>query len=186
MSNEIWDALVHGRPLGGAGVPKIDGRLDLRDLRVAEPFAVETTRTQLADVTALGGITSVRSVSWHSIDFSGSLLPGLRFLDCQIHNCVFDRCRMSDLRVWRTDFADVSFRSANLRGAVLGGTSEAFAFDARSDQFRIVAVPFIGMDDLRDAIVIASNFRGFLEGLFTSGIPFLSRRAADGGANRRG
>src|ERR1700722_16817015 len=124
MSNEIWDALVHGRPLGGAGVRKIDGRLDLRNLRVAEPFAVETTRTQLADVTALGGITSLRSVSWHSIDFSGSLLLGLRFLDCQIHNCVFDRCRMSDLRVWRTDFADVSFRSANLRGAVLGGTSE--------------------------------------------------------------
>jgi uncharacterized protein YjbI with pentapeptide repeats len=124
MSNEIWDALVHRRPLGDAGVPKIAGRLDLRNLRVAEPFAVETTRTQLADVTVLGGITSVRGVSWHSIDFSGSLLPGLRFLDCQIHNCVFDRCRMSDLRVWRTDFADVSFRSANLRGAVLGGTSE--------------------------------------------------------------
>ena len=66
------------------------------------------------------------------------------------------------------------------------GAGEAFAFDTRSDQFRIVAVPFIGMDDLRDAIVIATNFRGFLEVLFTSGIPFLSRRAADGGANRRG
>jgi len=124
MSTEIWDALVHGRPLDDAGVPKIDGRLDLRNLRVAEPFAVETTRTQLADVTVLGGITSVKGASWQSIDFSGSLLPGMRFLDCQIHNCVFDRCRMSDLRVWRTDFADVSFRSANLRGAVLGGTSE--------------------------------------------------------------
>ena len=66
------------------------------------------------------------------------------------------------------------------------GAGEAFAFDTRSDQFRIVAVPFIGMDDLRDAIVIATNFRAFLEVLFTSGIPFLSRRAADGGANRRG
>jgi hypothetical protein len=66
------------------------------------------------------------------------------------------------------------------------GAGEAFAFDARSDQFCIVAVPFIGMDDLRDAIVIATNFRAFLEVLFTSGIPFLSRGAADGGANRRG
>jgi hypothetical protein len=52
------------------------------------------------------------------------------------------------------------------------GAGEAFAFDTRCDEFRIVAVPFIGMDDLRDAIVIATNFRTFLEALFTSGIPF--------------
>ncbi len=52
------------------------------------------------------------------------------------------------------------------------GGGEAFAFDTRCDQFRIVAVPFVGMDDLRDAVVIATNFRTFLEVLFTSGIPF--------------
>jgi hypothetical protein len=55
------------------------------------------------------------------------------------------------------------------------GAGEAFAFDTRSDQFRIVAVPFIGMDDLSDAIVIATNFRSFLEVLFTFGIPFPQR-----------
>jgi uncharacterized protein YjbI with pentapeptide repeats len=124
MSTEIWDALVHGRPLGDAGVPKIDGRLDLRNLHIAEPFAVETTRTRLADVTVMGGLTEIKGASWQSIDFSDSLLPGLRFLDCQIRDCVFDRCRMTDMRVWDTDFADVSFRSADLRGAVLAGTSE--------------------------------------------------------------
>ena len=124
MSTEIWDALVHGRPVGDAGAPKIDGRLDLRNLRIAEPFAVETTRTRLADVTVMGGLTEIRGASWQSIDFSDSMLPGLRFLDCRIHNCVFDRCRMHDLRIWRTDFADVSFRSADLRGAVLAGTNE--------------------------------------------------------------
>jgi hypothetical protein len=64
------------------------------------------------------------------------------------------------------------------------GAGEAFAFDTRSDQFRIVAVPFIGMDDLRDAIVIATNFRAFLEVLFRCGIPFLSRRTTDIAANR--
>jgi len=65
------------------------------------------------------------------------------------------------------------------------GAGEAFAFDSRTDQFRIVAVPFIGMDDLRDAIVIATDFRTVLEVLFTSGIPF-SRRAADIGTNGGG
>ena len=55
------------------------------------------------------------------------------------------------------------------------GGGEAFAFDTRSGQLQIVAVPFIGMDDLADAIVIATNFRAFLEALFTTGIPFPQR-----------
>jgi uncharacterized protein YjbI with pentapeptide repeats len=124
MSTEIWDQLIHGKPPRGPGIPKIDGRIDLRNLHISEPYAVKTMKIPLADVTVLGGITSIESVSWQSIDFSSSQLPGLRFLDCQIRNCVFDRCRMADLRVWRTDFANVSFRSADLRGAMLGGTSE--------------------------------------------------------------
>jgi hypothetical protein len=64
------------------------------------------------------------------------------------------------------------------RGLFLFGSNgggEAFAFDTRTGQFRIVAVPFIGMDDLADAIVIATNFRTFLEVLFTTGIPFQQR-----------
>jgi uncharacterized protein YjbI with pentapeptide repeats len=124
MSAEIWNQLVHGKPLSDAGVPKVGDRFDLRNLHVPEPHAVDTIRIPLADVTVLGGTTSIEKATWQSIDFSSSQLPGLRFLDCQIRNCVFDRCRMDDLRVWHTDFANVSFRSADLRGAVLGGTSE--------------------------------------------------------------
>src|SRR6202035_821724 len=124
MSTEIWDQLIHGKRLSDVGVAKIDGRFDLRHQDVAEPHAVKTLRTPLADVTVLGGITSIEGANWQSIDFSSSKLPGLRFLDCQIRNCLFDRCRMGDLRVWCTDFANVSFRSADLRGAMLGGTSD--------------------------------------------------------------
>ena len=55
------------------------------------------------------------------------------------------------------------------------GGGEAFGFDARTGQFRIVAVPFIGMHVLSDAIVIATDFRAFLEVLFATGIPFPQR-----------
>jgi len=41
MSAEVWQRLVEGKPLG-AGVPKIDGRYDFRNLRIAEPRPVET------------------------------------------------------------------------------------------------------------------------------------------------
>jgi hypothetical protein len=51
------------------------------------------------------------------------------------------------------------------------GAGEAFAFDTRSRPPAIVAVPFVGLD-WDDAIFIARDFRGFLERLFLSGIPF--------------
>jgi hypothetical protein len=57
-----------------------------------------------------------------------------------------------------------------LFGSNLGG--EGFAFDTRTGQFQIVAVPLMDMDDLDNAIVIGTNFREFLEVLYTIGIPF--------------
>jgi hypothetical protein len=89
MSTEIWQQLIHGKPFDAAGVPLIEGRLDLRNLHVPEPHAVKTLRMPRMDVTVLDGITSIEGVSWQSIDFSGSQLPGLRFMDCQLRNCVF-------------------------------------------------------------------------------------------------
>ena len=152
MSIEIWRQLLHGMSLADSGVPNFEGRFDLRNLHVPEPHAVETVRTSFADVTVLGGITSIEHATWQSIDFSSSQLPGLRFLDCQIRDCVFDRCRMDDLRVWRTDFANVSFRSADLRGAVLGGTSEN---DGRRNSFH--DVDFTAAD-MRGTIYGAAEF----------------------------
>jgi fluoroquinolone resistance protein len=124
MSIDIWQQLVRGKLFDAAGIPAIHGRLDLRNLHVAEPRAVETLRMPRMDVTVLDGITSIEGVTWQSIDFTDSQLPGLRFSDCQIRNCIFDRCRLDDMRVWSTDFASVSFRFTDLRGTVLGGTTD--------------------------------------------------------------
>ena len=55
------------------------------------------------------------------------------------------------------------------------GAGEAFAFDVRTAPHPIVAIPFLGLE-WEDAILIATNFRGFLETLFTSGIPFCAGR----------
>jgi hypothetical protein len=82
MSTEIWNRLLYGKPLSERDVPTVDGRFDLRNLHVPEPHAVETVRTPLADVTVLGGITSIEHATWHSIEFSssqfgGTAIPGL-------------------------------------------------------------------------------------------------------------
>lgn len=152
MSIEIWQQLVRGKPFDAADIATIDGRLDLRNLHIAEPRAVETLRMPRMDVTVLDGITSIECVSWQSIDFTGSQLPGLRFSDCQIRDCIFDGCRLDDMRVWRTDFANVDFRSADLRGAVLGGTSDN---DDRRNTFH--DVDFTAAD-MRGSIYGAAEF----------------------------
>jgi uncharacterized protein YjbI with pentapeptide repeats len=152
MSTDLWRQLIQGKPFDAVGNPTIDGRLDLRNLHIPAPRAVETLRMPRLDVTVLDGITSIEGVSWQSIDFSGSQLPGLRFMDCQLRNCVFDRCGLDDLRVWRTAFTNVSFRSADLRGAVLGGTSDN---DSRRNTFH--DVDFTSAD-MRGSIYGAAEF----------------------------
>jgi hypothetical protein len=84
--------------------------------------------------------------------------------------------RVEELSERNTGYEVAEFAPGLLLFGSNGG-GEAFAFDTRSGQFRIVAVPFIGMDDLSDAIVIATNFRTFLEVLFATGIPFPRRVA---------
>jgi uncharacterized protein YjbI with pentapeptide repeats len=59
---------------------------------------------------------------------------------------------MDDLRVWRTDLANVSFRSADLRGAVLGGTGEN---DSRRNIFHDVDFTEA---DMRGTIYGAAEF----------------------------
>jgi hypothetical protein len=59
MSSEVWNQLIHGKPLGDLDVAKVNGRFDLRNLRIPEPYDVETIRTPIANVTVLGGLTSI-------------------------------------------------------------------------------------------------------------------------------
>jgi uncharacterized protein YjbI with pentapeptide repeats len=147
-----WEQLIRGRPLDDLGIAKIDGRLDLRNIHVADPYPVKKMASPVGEVTFLGGITDLKNARWLSIDFSGSQLSGLRLSDSEVQNCLFDRCRMHDLRVWRTAFSNVSFRGADLREAVLGGTSES---NTKRNSFH--NVDFTGAD-MRRSIYSAAEF----------------------------
>jgi uncharacterized protein YjbI with pentapeptide repeats len=152
MNSKIWDRLLQGSPLHALGVDRKEGRFDLRNLHVAEARATQTNRTRVGDTTILEGTTEIRGMNWQSIDFSSSQLPTLRFFDCKISDCVFDECTLRDLRVWGTAFTDVSFRSANLRGAVLGGVQ-----DSKRNIFKNVD---FSSADLRKTVYVAAEFLG--------------------------
>src|SRR5260370_23178393 len=152
MNSDIWDRLVRGKSLHDLGIAQREGRLDLRNLHVQEPRAARTQRKSVADITTLEGVTEIRGVNWRSLDFSSSQLPGLRLFGCNISDCVFDECRFHDLRAWGTSFSNVSFRSADLHGAVLGGVQ-----DGRRNIFKNVNFTFT---DLRKTVYVAAEFSG--------------------------
>ncbi|MFI5015131.1 MAG: pentapeptide repeat-containing protein [Hyphomicrobiales bacterium] len=105
----------------------------MRNLHFLEAQVIKTMQMPAANVNVLERTTKIRGVSWRSLDLSSSRLPNVRFFDCKVEDCIFDRCRLSDFRVWGTDFSDVSFRSAFMRRAVLGGDLEG-----RTNTFRHV------------------------------------------------
>lgn len=124
MSIEIWHRLCHGESLDGLGIGLIGGRLDLRNLRLPEAEVTGKIRLPMADLNVLAGTTMIKGISWRSLDLSSSRLPHIRFLGCEIEDCIFDRAYLEDLRVWSTSFRNVSFRSADMRETSLGSVFE--------------------------------------------------------------
>ncbi|SEC59012.1 Uncharacterized protein YjbI, contains pentapeptide repeats [Rhizobiales bacterium GAS188] len=122
MNTEAWIKLIHGHPLAGGEPRTPEGRLDMRRLHLDDPRTVKTIRTDIAQINVLAGITEIRGAIWQSIDFSSSRLPGLQFFDCRIRDCLFDRCKLTRLRVWATEFSNDSFRYADLRDCSLGSS----------------------------------------------------------------
>lgn len=112
--------LAAGAPLDGLGLGKVGGRWDLRGLRLPEtegsgPRPVSHgipswERTELSHVPLVG------------LDLSEAILTGMRLIDVDIRDCVFDRARLDDAAMWETRVVASSFRSASMREMVMGGS----------------------------------------------------------------
>lgn len=152
QNREVWKRLIQGKLLNGIGLGVKNGRLDVSGLLAPEPAIVKTVRTSLADVSTLDGITVLNQTKWDSLDFSGSRLNGLRFLNCKITDCVFDDCDCRDWRLWGTTVSNTTFVSADMRNSALGGVQEH-----RVNTFRKVDFT---MTDLRQTAYVSARFIG--------------------------
>lgn len=152
MKSEAWSRLIHGRSLSGLALDSKEGRLDLRRLVVPEPLAVRTISMDVGDVAVLKGMTVIRGATWESLDFSHSRLNGLRFFDCTIRDCVFDKCSCRDWRLWGTLVSDTCFHSADLRSSALGGVNAGKGNTFRNVDFTKA--------DLRETAYSSARFEG--------------------------
>src|SRR5262245_11151261 len=123
-THEIWRRLLRSESFATLGLPLIDGRVDLRELRAPEPTVVREFATEFAHVRELGGVIELRRVRLDGLDFSGAKLAGLRWMDSTITNCRFDGADCSGWRMWAMNVLDSTFRRAKLRDVSVGGTHD--------------------------------------------------------------
>jgi hypothetical protein len=80
-------------------------------------------------------------VTLQDLDLSGAVLPHIRFRNCRIVNCCFERARFDDLRIWGSEFVFCDFFRTALPEIVLGsGANYASANIWRSVNFTAAAL----------------------------------------------
>ena len=152
MERKIWNRLASGQGIEKLGLDTIDGRIDLRNLNVPERQLERVVKSSIGVFRKFGGITKIEGASWEKLDFSSSDLSHLVLTDCEISDCVFNRCSMRGIIAKATSFIDSRFHSADLRDSLLGGFREN-----RRNVFR--NVEFIKCD-LRATFYKEAEFNG--------------------------
>lgn len=120
LAQEVFDRLQTRRQLDDLGLGHHESLIDLRGIFVPAPERSNTLQYQGLTVQTLGGLIQFQSVELVNLDMSGGQLESLRFFNSKLTNSRFDGARCQDWRMWSTDVANCTFRSADLRKAVLG------------------------------------------------------------------
>lgn len=119
----VFEALTSRTPLSTLNLGRIDGRIDLRgiDLRGSAATGIDA---KAAGLQARAAETlEFREVELRSTDFSSAVLVGWRITDGVIEDARFDGTDLRDFRAWGLVVTDSTFRTADLRGAVIGAVN---------------------------------------------------------------
>ena len=117
----VWERLVRGESLDDLALPVRNGRIVVRDLTLPKPSRGRGAVAGFEGVAELRGTTVLRNVRWKGLDFAECSLSGLRFVDCRLEDCCFERALCRGWRMWNTTVKRTEFREADLHGAALGG-----------------------------------------------------------------
>lgn len=156
LKSQVWARLTEGASLEGLRLPTKGGRLDLSAASLEEPKVVKRWKTAIADIAELEPRPEMWNVTWKDYDFSGANLESVRFKDCEIVNCVFDRCKMSRLLVGNSRFERCSFRGSDLRESVLGPANLEDRGKYKFPFNTYVQVDFSGADMRRTIYLMAA------------------------------
>jgi uncharacterized protein YjbI with pentapeptide repeats len=141
----VLERLAQRKSLDDLPVALHNGRLDLRGANLTNfgakrHFGAEFPPQAHGPIGKFAGLVqpcavplSLRGIELRDMDLSAGHLEGIRFFNCTIRNCVFDKASCAKWRMWATSVSDSDFCSASLRGASLGGV-----LDGDTNQFQNV------------------------------------------------
>ncbi|WP_171166549.1 pentapeptide repeat-containing protein [Streptomyces sp. I05A-00742] len=149
-------------------LPRHDGRLDLRGIRIGGgPGSLAGVSAGGLAVEEVSELREVRACEWKGIDFSGGVLADFRFMDSRIEDCRFTDARCKDWRAWNLRVTDTSFEGAILQDCHLGTWNEG-----KVTAFRRVD---LSRADLKTSFFSYSQFEGCdFSGADVDGLDFRS------------
>jgi uncharacterized protein YjbI with pentapeptide repeats len=124
LAEEVVARLLAGRPLKDLRLGEHNGRVDLRGLPMPQPRLLRRFERDGWFIEELGDRLLFKGVRLAGLDLSGSLLDSIRFWDCGIEDCLFERARCQHWGLLRTEVVNCSFAGADLRQAAVGAWSD--------------------------------------------------------------
>lgn len=143
LERQVRERLISGEPLEGLGLDRVDGRWDLRRMKLSgePPFIVDGKVLSYAR-------THIKGVTIESVDLRGAHWEALRLSDVVLSNSLFDRAKLAGLHADRTTVADCSFKGTSLQNSLMTSYSSYFRPISKTSWTRVD----FSYADLRDSI----------------------------------
>lgn len=127
IARDVVKRLSKGGDLRRLGVNTFEGKLDLRGLSLPGPTVTRSRSMSIGgsrwDVEHLNGVPRINRAALEAVDLSYAVLAGVMIEGSVFRDCRLDGANLEGAGLWGCDVSETSFATANLRDAVLGGTS---------------------------------------------------------------
>lgn len=97
----------------------INGRYDCRGVVVSTPVVISNIK-EYSGIGLAAGITRIENCSIKDVDFSGANLNGLILSNNYFENCLFEKTKCENWKMWNNTFNGCMFKQASLKKSTLG------------------------------------------------------------------
>lgn len=117
----VIDRLRSSAPLQGLGLEQSEGRIVVAGLALPRPRVASTLQIAGISLQRMTNLTHFKNLEWRNIEFRNCDLSEAKVFGGKFENCVFDRCKCSEVGFWKVHATDVRFVRCDLRAFAAGG-----------------------------------------------------------------
>lgn len=151
LAAEVLRRIRSDTPLDDLPIARFNDRVDLRGISFSRPtLSPYPSPLPHLDLTEVQGTIKLEGTRLRNLDLSHASLESMRFIGCEIDDCMFAEANCRDWRLWSTSVKSSSFEGAKLRDASLGAWHNKRADTYEQCSFR--------RSDLRGAVCTDGAF----------------------------